>query len=101
MEDMVRRPDVERTRFERKARGVREDHIPQAFCEADLDHLPRDVHPNHADSALLQRYRISARADPDLEDPFAVEFVHEDREDPRHCPGCEALRRKGAWRSSA
>src|SRR5256712_12420537 len=76
MEDMVRRRDVERTRFERKARSVREDHIPQAFCEADLDHLPRDVDPNDADSALLQRYRVSARAAPLVTDPLAADHIH-------------------------
>ena len=92
VEDMVRGGDIERSRHEGKARRLREDDIPQTFCEAELDHLTRDVHADYANSTFLKRHGVAARADPDLEHPFPLELVHEDREDASHRPGREATR---------
>src|SRR5436309_12612073 len=81
---MVRRADIERSGREWKSCRVREDDIPQAFCKTELYHLARDVHADDANATLLERHGVATRADPDLEDPFPVELVHEDREHARH-----------------
>src|SRR5438105_1154289 len=74
---VVRRGDVEGAWGERKVRAFREDDVSKSLREAKFDHGSRDVDSDHADPALLERNRIPARPDADLEDPLAVELVHD------------------------
>src|SRR5947209_19539390 len=92
MKHVVRRGDIERARDEWKVRAFPEDDVSKAFREAKFDHESRDVDPDHADPALLERNGVPARPDANLEDPLAVELVHEDREPPGHRPRREAPR---------
>src|SRR5256714_3928785 len=92
MEHVVRRGDVEGAWGEWKVRAFREDDVSKSLRDAKFDHGSRDVDPDHADPALLERNGIPTRPDADLEDPLAVELVHEDREQPGHRPRCEAPR---------
>src|SRR5207247_9210239 len=90
VEHMIRRGDIERSGDEWKSCRVREDNIPQTFCETELDHLPRDVDADDANATLLKWHGVATRADPDLKDPFSAKLVHEDREDAGHRAGCES-----------
>src|SRR5207247_10473098 len=72
--------------------SFREYDVSKSFREAKFDHEARDVDPDHADPALLERNGVPARPDANLEDPLAVELVHEDREQPGHRPRREAPR---------
>src|SRR6266566_218093 len=92
MEDVIRRRDVERPRGEGKPDRVREDDVPQAFREAQLDHRVGDVDADDVDAALLERHRKPAGPHADLQDALATELIDEDAEDPRQDPRRQAPR---------
>jgi len=93
VEYVIRRRDVKGVAPERQVGAVREDDVAESLGEAELDHRPRDVDADDSDPALLERHRVSAGPHSDLEDPFPVELVHEDPEDPGHRARRESPRR--------